>query len=83
MPHGLKSDARKPLRAWVHAVEIARWSSFEDVRSTFRSADYVAPYVVFNIGGNNFRLVAIVTFDDNNVYVQKVMMHSEYDRWKP
>jgi len=78
------ANARKPLQYWVIATERALWTSFDDIRRTFRSADYVDPYVVFNIGGNNFRLVAVVTFDENKgVNVQKVMTHSEYDRWKP
>ena len=39
------------------------------------------PYSVFNVGGNNYRLVVIVRYRFNKVFVQKVMTHREYDDW--
>jgi len=41
-------------------------------------------YVVFNVGGNKYRLIAIVSYPKGKVYIQHVLTHKEYDRgaWK-
>jgi len=74
-------QAEGPLRQWHAIVEHATFRDFNHVREFFRSADYVPPYVIFNIGGNNFRLVVIIQFRGKKVYVREVMTHREYDIW--
>jgi mRNA interferase HigB len=51
---------------------------------TYGSADRVEKYVVFNVGGNKYRLIAIVSYPKGKVYIQHVLTHKEYDRgtWK-
>jgi mRNA interferase HigB len=57
-----RDDAEQPLRAWVHVVRAAEWSKPTDVKEMFRSADIVPNgRIVFNIGGNKYRLVVAVT----------------------
>jgi len=68
---------------WAEVVRAAEWYSFVDVRNTFNTADYVAPQVIFDIGGNKFRLLAIIDFKESVVIVQSVLTHKEYDKWKP
>ena len=70
-----------PLSAWHRIVRGAAWQTFSDVRATFNSADYVADgKVVFNIGGNNFRLVALIGYRTQRVFILWVGTHAEYDR---
>lgn len=76
------ADAAKPLFAWAKAVKAAKWAKFPDVRKSLNSADSVGDCVVFNIGGNNFRLIARVRYPAGKVYVLKVMTHTEYDERK-
>lgn len=76
-------NARKPLNEWLAKVEAAQWSTLADMKKTFNSVDYVAPFYVFDVGGNNFRVIAVITFTGKTVTVDKVMTHGEYDRWKP
>ena len=76
------SNARKPLANWINVTHATAWKTFADVRKTFRSADYVKELVVFDIGGNNFRLISSIDYTLQRVYVLEVMTHSEYDRWK-
>jgi mRNA interferase HigB len=73
----------KALSRWAAVVRAAEWQSFIDVKRTFNSADYVAPHVIFDIGGNKFRLLAIIDFEESVVIVRAVMTHKEYDKWKP
>ena len=74
-------EAEKVLREWHMVVEHAEFMDFNHVREFFNSADYVPPYTVFNVGGNNYRLVVIVRYRFKKVFVHKVMTHREYDNW--
>jgi mRNA interferase HigB len=76
------SSARKPLANWIDVTKAAAWKSFAELRETFRSADYVKAQVVFDIGGNNYRLISSIDYAAHRVYVLEVMTHAEYDRWK-
>jgi len=76
-----RRDAEQPLRAWVHIVKSAEWSNPTDVKKMFRSADIVAnDRVIFDIGGNKYRLVASVHYRGKRVYVRFIGTHAEYDR---
>jgi mRNA interferase HigB len=81
--------ALQPLRHWYLAVKAARWKSFADLRRTFVTADQVRTnnaksVVVFDVGGNKYRLVSHVSYPKSKVYVLRIMTHREYDRgrWK-
>jgi mRNA interferase HigB len=78
------ADAERLLQAWYQIVEAASWSDWEDLRRTFPSADRVGRLTVFNVGGNNYRLVARVEYEKHRVYIRAVMTHREYDSndWK-
>lgn len=83
------ANAEAPLRSWYQVVSDADWGSFADLRQTFSSADYYNPdngraAVIFNIGGNNYRLIAGINYQTTIVYVKEVMTHAEYDKetWK-
>ena len=69
------------LKAWAVTMGRNVFTDFNDLKETFGSADYVAPYTVFNVGGNNFRLIAVVHYSVRKVYVRHVFTHAEYDRW--
>ncbi|WP_018913140.1 type II toxin-antitoxin system HigB family toxin [Thiomonas sp. FB-6] len=69
------------MEKWHAAVEHARWGCFEDVRQTYRSADVVGTFVVFNV--NSFRIVTKIRYQDGKVFIREVMTHPQYDRWTP
>jgi mRNA interferase HigB len=72
--------ARAPLQTWYAVTKKAKWSSFNDLRATFNSADYVDGEVIFNIGGNNYRLKASLAYRTQRLYVKWIGTHSEYDK---
>ena len=75
------ANAVKPLNKWVNDVLAAHWKSHADLKQTFPSADYVKNgRYVFNIGGNNFRVVAVVVFVGDVLYIRFVGTHAEYDK---
>ena len=77
------SNARKPLSNWLDLTMQAEWDNFLQLRGTFRSADYVKNLVIFDIGGNNYRLIASIDYTAQYVYILEIMTHAEYTRWKP
>src|SRR5690242_4979921 len=80
----LYPKAKSPLESWYQIAKVAEWESFADVRQAFKSADAVGRFVVFNIGGNKYRLIAAVHYNRRKLFVRHVLTHAEYDegKWK-
>ena len=77
-------DSKNPLSRWFKAMEHNNFGSFNELRAAFPTADKVGDMVVFNIGGNKYRLIASIHFNRGKVYIRHVLTHREYDRgrWK-
>ena len=77
------ADAEQPLKDCYKAVSKAYWRKFADIKQTFNTVDYVSNYrYVFDIKGNNYRIIAIVLFINQTVYIRFVGTHEEYERIK-
>lgn len=78
---GKHKDAEIPLRLWFKKAEQAKWKSINDLKKDFATADYIGNNrVVFNIKGNNYRIVVIIFFDGQKIYIRFVGTHAEYDK---
>ena len=77
-----RPDSTAPLDNWYRVASGARWESLSEIRKTFASADWVAPYVVFNIAGNKYRLIAEVNFPSQTLFIRHILTHTEYDKGK-
>ena len=77
-------QARSAMDRWCRVAKRAVWSSFAEVRRTFNTADLVAPHVVFDVGGNKYRIVAEMNFPRGVLFVRAIMTHREYEKgaWK-
>jgi mRNA interferase HigB len=76
-----RRDAEEALKAWVQVVRGANWSKPTDVKEMFRSADILRNgRVIFDIGGNKYRLVTAVHYRGKRVYVRFIGTHSDYDK---
>lgn len=76
-----RGDAEQPLRTWVKVVKAADWSRPTDLKSMFRSADILpSGRVIFDIGGNKYRLVVAIQYRGKRIYVRFVGTHKEYDK---
>jgi mRNA interferase HigB len=74
-------DAEQPLKAWHEEASNADWTQPADIKAQFRSASVLRNRrVVFNIKGNDYRLVVAIAFRLQVVYVKFVGTHAEYDR---
>ena len=72
-------DAEDPLLAWFREVEKEDWSNPAQVKEKYRSASFVGDRVVFNIKGNDYRLVVKINYPRRIVYVRFVGTHKQYD----
>ena len=72
------------LSRWFKIMQRSDFNSFEALRATFPSADKVGDLIVFNIGGNKYRLIASIHFNRGKVYIRHILTHRDYDRgaWK-
>lgn len=69
-----------PLNKWYSKAKAADWSDFQEMKQTFNSADYIGDeWYIFDIGGNNYRIAAVVHFKTRTVFIKRVMTHGEYD----
>jgi mRNA interferase HigB len=77
-------DALEPLLYWYLISKRARWQSLVDVCEDFRHADAVDLFTVFNIGGNKYRLVTVIKYRWQVIYIRHILTHSEYSKetWK-
>ena len=72
--------AEQPLRAWFAEVSRADWQTMADIKLRYPHASVIdAERVVFNIGGNKYRLIAKVWFAGQAVYVKFIGTHRAYD----
>ncbi len=73
--------AATPLSAWYTMVKAKRYVDSHQVKADFGTADFRKNgIVIFNIGGNKYRLVAHFRYDIGIVYIKHVVTHEEYDR---
>jgi len=74
-------DAEQPLRAWYAIARRAHWRTPPDIRADYGSASFVGNNrVVFNIKGNDYRLIVIAEYNKGKLFVRFVGTHSDYDR---
>jgi mRNA interferase HigB len=79
---GKHAPSRRPLQRFLEIARAAEWPHFPAAKQTFAAADY-APSTgtpIFDIGGNKYRLVTRVDFEEKVIYIESVMTHEEYDR---
>ena len=77
----IHADAKDALNNWYILALQADWSNFHEIKTMFNSVDAVGnDRFVFNIRGNNYRIVAMIFFDIRTVYIRFVGTHKEYDR---
>ena len=74
-------DVEVALEEWYHKTKRAEWTCFADMKKTFKSVDNVGnQHYVFNIRGNNYRLVVVIKFTIKTVLIRFIGTHADYDK---
>ncbi len=75
------NDAEQPLKAWFAEAKKAEWKRPSDITKQYRTASvFPNNRIVFNIKGNNYRLVTAINYDFSVVYIRFIGTHKEYDK---
>ncbi len=75
------SDSEVSLRAWYHDIKTADWRSSNELKSQYKNASIVGEgRVVFNIKGNNYRLVVAIDYEFQVVFIRYIGTHKQYDK---
>ncbi len=73
-------NALMPLNEWYDKTKKADWRKFSEIKLTFNSVDSIGnDRYVFDIGGNNFRIIAMIHFEIRTMYIRAILTHPEYD----
>jgi mRNA interferase HigB len=74
------ADAKGPLDAWYAEARKAQWRTPQDIKAQFRHASILKNQrVVFNIGGNKYRLIVAVDYQRQVVFIRFIGTHAQYD----
>jgi len=74
-------DAQGPIEAWHAEASKASWRTPQEVKAQFRTASVLkGGRVVFNIGGNKYRLVVAIDYERQTCFVKFIGTHEQYDR---
>jgi len=76
-----RENSRIALERWYATAEKAEWKNLSDIKTDFPSTDCVGnQHYVFNIKGNNYRLVVVIKFSIGYIYIRFIGTHKEYDK---
>ena len=80
----MQAKAAEPLDNWYRPTKRAAWKSLAEIRRDYPHADLVGSCIVFNIGGNKYRLITKIKFERQTVYIRFLLTHREYNKggWK-
>jgi mRNA interferase HigB len=74
-------DAQQPLRAWFAEARAANWKTPAELKAAFGTASILkGGRAVFNVAGNKYRLVVVINYPSQVMYVRFVGTHEEYDQ---
>ena len=75
------SDSEVSLRAWYHDAKIAEWENSNELKKQYKNASIVGNgRVVFNIKGNDYRLVVAIDYDFQVIFIRFIGTHKQYDK---
>ena len=74
-------EARVPMENWYRTAKNANWKCFADIKKDFNSVDSIGKQrFIFNIKGNDFRLVVVIQFVHGYIYIRFAGTHADYDK---
>jgi mRNA interferase HigB len=73
-------QAELPLIEWYFKMCALHAKNLTELRKTFNSADPVHGYTIFNIGGNNYRLITAIHYNTQLCYIRDIWTHAEYSK---
>jgi mRNA interferase HigB len=76
------ADSEDALNDWYKFASKAKWSNLLDVQKRYPKAEAVGNFTVFNIKGNNYRLIVDIKYSSQTIFIKYILTHAEYDKEK-
>lgn len=77
-----RPEAEGSMRAWIKTTRSASWKKFSEIRETYNHSDVYGGCVIFDVGGNKYRIIAKLAYGIGVVFIRSVLTHREYDENK-
>lgn len=75
-------DAGEKMLSWYKAIKGCHAKDFNELKKSFKTADYVPEkYTILNVGGNQYRIVTVIHYNTQRLYIRHVLTHAAYDNW--
>ena len=74
------AQAELPLAEWYITMQAIDAKTLTELRKKFNSVDHVQGYTIFNIGGNNYRLITAIHYNTQRCYIRTIWTHAEYSK---
>ncbi|MBC6112008.1 type II toxin-antitoxin system HigB family toxin [Pedobacter fastidiosus] len=75
------SDCEEQLKSWFQETSNSSWKNLNEVKADYPSASILAENrIVFNIKGNNYRLIIKINLEHQMIWVRFIGTHAEYDK---
>jgi mRNA interferase HigB len=80
----IHANAEAPLDTWYRVAKSANWKNIMDVKEVRPDADFADGYTIFNIKGNDYRLITEINYRSQTLFIRYILTHTEYDegKWK-
>ena len=77
-------EAQTAMDRWYQLVKKTDFESFTALKRLFSSADQVQNFIIFNVGGNKYRIITFIKYPAKQIYIRYILTHKEYDKekWK-
>lgn len=76
-------DSQTSLEEWFDTMSKGDFANFAEIKSAFSAADWVKGFMVFDIRGNHYRIIATARFERKTIWIKAVLTHKQYDSWTP
>ncbi len=76
------SDSCDAIYNWRRIASKADWKNLNDVQKTYRTAEAVGSFTVFNIKENHYRLIVDIIYASQRIYIKYILTHADYDKGK-
>lgn len=73
-------QAELPLIEWYMKMRACNARNLGEMKHNFNSVDFVYGYTIFNIGGNNYRLITAIHYNTQHCYIREIWTHAEYSK---
>jgi mRNA interferase HigB len=73
-------QAELPLTEWYMKMLACSVKNLSEMKKSFNSVDFVNGYTIFNIGGNNYRLITAIHYNTQHCYIREIWTHAEYSK---